>query len=538
LRLATSAQSKECDRLAIHEIGIDGKALMENAGRGAAVDLCGRLGPAPCRVLVLCGGGNNGGDGYVIARHLRISGHHVKVLLLSDPGRLSTDCAYNRSIVQRMTALDAAHAPCPLEWDAQYPYMQAMSVPDEQKMEGLEPLFNSADCLIDAMLGTGLKSEVAGIYYTAIGLVNGRKSPGPMVVSADMPSGLDADTGMPHGVALKADVTYTFGIPKAGLFLYPGRDFAGEVISVGIGMPTELVDRTGVPLMELFDRSLAGSILPMRTGNFHKGDAGHLLVLAGSQDKPGAALLACRAAMRAGGGLCTLASPTGVLSGLAASMSEVMGFALEAGPEGYLDISGEKLASLLSGKDALAIGPGIPTGPGTLALLLRILNRFEGTAVMDADGLNAVAGHFDEIKSTGCRKVFTPHPGELSRLLDKAVPEIQSDRIAAARECSKLYSVVTVLKGAGTVISDADGGRVTINPTGNPGMASGGMGDVLTGMIGAFCACGISAYDSARLGAYVHGLSADIKAKKGATASLVASDVIAGFVDAFALLES
>jgi NAD(P)H-hydrate epimerase len=522
MRLATVAQSREADRLAIEEIGIDGRVLMENAGRGAAIEIDRRLPARPARVAVLCGGGNNGGDGFVIARHLRIAGHHVKALLLSDPEKLSKDCATNCGIARKMAALDALPPHEAVKWTTGGPSIEVLDVPDEAAFGRATVLLFGAHCIVDAMLGTGLRSDVSGLFATAIDATNER-SEGRLIFAVDVPSGLDGDTGAPHGRAVRAHATATFGVPKIGLYAHPGRECAGEVVPVGIGMPGELLDRAGGPIYDLMDDSAARGLVPARSGNFHKGDAGHLLVVAGSRDKPGAAILACRAAVRAGAGLCTLGAPREVIDNLTASMFEVMGHPLAVGDE-VLSADASVIGAALEGKNAVAIGPGIPKGSGTTAFILHVLRSFRGTVVLDADALNLVAAVAEEVCAAPASKIMTPHPGEMARLLGSSTREVQADRLRAVTECAKKFGAVVVLKGAATVTADVHG-NATINPTGNPGMASGGMGDVLTGVAGAFAAAGMAPYDAARVAAYVHGLAADRAAKATGMTALAASDV-------------
>ena len=525
MRIATVAQSKETDRLAIEEIGIDGRVLMENAGRGAALELMRRLPHPPARIAVLCGGGNNGGDGFVIARHLRIAGHHVKALLLADPKKLTKDCAFNLAIARRMAALDAIPGRLADKWSAGGPSLEVIDAPDEKAFERWSVVLFGAHCIVDAMLGTGLTSDVRGVCAKAIETVNARAE-GRVIFAADIPSGLDGDTGHPRGAAVKARVTATFGVPKLGLYMHPGREYAGEVVAVGIGMPDSLIDRAGGPVYACMDEEMARAVVPRRTGNYHKGDAGHLLVVAGSRDKPGAALLACRAAVRSGAGLCTLGAPREVIDHLTAGLCETMGQPIPVDEDGYLP-DARLIDSLLEGKQAVAIGPGIPRGKGTARFIVEVLRRLEGTAVLDADALNLVAGHEKEVKAARCKVIFTPHPGEMARLLKRTTAAVQADRLGAATGCARRYGVVALLKGAATLVADP-AGDATVNPTGNPGMASGGMGDVLTGIVGALAAAGVGPYDAARTAAYIHGLSADrVGEHKGLTA-LNATDVIEG----------
>jgi NAD(P)H-hydrate epimerase len=502
--------------------------LMENAGANAARLIAGSFcGPGKTAVI-LCGAGNNGGDGFVVARHLYNAGHVAGAVLVGDEDRLTPVCRANFGIMLNIARERRADRRAFVFRFEEATGCIVDLVDGTHRLE-LSQVLCTHDCIVDALLGTGLRSDVTGAAAGVIDMINRRSSAVP-VWAIDVPSGLNSDTGIPNGGAVKATATVTLGVPKAGLYTDAGAACAGEVMIAGIGAPDQCAEGLSGRLFELFDKGMARALLPRRGIGFHKGDAGHLLVVAGSPDKPGAALLACRAAMRAGAGLCTLAAPLGALS---PELCEVMGTPLSLDDEGLCLTSERELGDLLAGKDAVAIGPGIPRGAGSLRLILSVLGSFKGPVVLDAEALNIIADHAGEVRMTGCQKVLTPHPGEMGRLLGISSSAVQGDRFAAASRCALAFGSAVLLKGARSVACPADSATFTINPTGNPGMASGGMGDVLTGVIGSLAAQGVPVFDCARLGAYIHGLAGDIAVGPLGESALIASDVIEALGAAF-----
>ncbi len=502
MELATAAEMREMDRRTIEDFGIPGRVLMETAARGAVSVLLKLFpGAASRRIGVMAGKGNNGGDGFVMARCLKQMGAEATVYLLARAQEISGDAAANLALLPKMG-------------------VPVTEIPDSDSFGRARPGMEWCDLWIDAILGTGLNSEVRGLYRDAILFLNEARGP---VFSVDVPSGLFSDTGAAP-LCVRADATATFGLPKIGQWVYPGASFRGVLEVVDIGIPRHVVEAVN-PRHFLADESWARGILKPRKPTAHKGDAGHLLVVAGSPGKTGAAFMASHAALRAGAGLVTLAAPTTVSGVLEGRVTEAMTEALPASSSGGLsEAAFEPVMRLLEGKRALALGPGMGTDPETVRLVRRLVVESPVPVVADADALNALAWDASLLKNARSAVILTPHPGEMSRLSGRSTAEIQADRIGSARAFSETHGVWLVLKGAHTVSASPDG-RAGIVASGNPGMASGGMGDVLTGVTGALLVQGYGPDEAATLGAYLHGLSADILAAGGSPVGYLASEV-------------
>jgi len=502
--VVTSDQMKELDRRTIQETGILGVVLMENAGRGTVEQiLCYFPNKKNRPVHVLCGRGNNGGDGFVIARYFLNYGAEVRAFLFSSTGRVQGDARVNMDAYIHMGG-------------------KIHVVEDEAGFDSIADELGRAGIIVDALLGTGLSSEVKGLYRSVIDQVNRLKD--VPVVSVDVPSGIDATTGKILGSAVKAWLTCTYGLPKIGLFTYPGRENAGELEVVDICIPRALVKDSGIKTFVQEEEDFV-DLLPKRSSDSHKGTYGHVLVVAGSPGKTGAASMAGHAAMRAGAGLVTLGVPAGLRSIVEEKTKEVMTESLPDFDDGYLGIDAwQSLSDILKGKNAAAVGPGLSDREETGKLVFKLVEEADVPLVIDADGLNLLAKNTDVLKKTGKVHVLTPHPGEMARLTGLSVTEVQEDRINTASSFSKEYGVVLVLKGASTVIAEP-GGKVFINPTGNPGMAGGGMGDVLAGFIAGLIAQGISSVDAARMAVFIHGANGDLIAENGAEIGILATDI-------------
>jgi NAD(P)H-hydrate epimerase len=489
--LLTAAETRAAEAEAERR-GLPPSILMENAGSAlaeAALELC-----APAaRFLVVAGPGNNGGDGYVAARKLHAAGRQVDVWRVADAARLKGDAARNHA------ALEQTGVPI---------HSNAATLP-------LRP----GDVVIDAVFGTGLTRAPDGDAADAIRNMMRWHGEGVRVLAVDLPSGLSSDTGRAFEPCVVADVTVTFGAEKLGLALEPGATLAGHIAVADIGL-AELRPSTW-----LLEPSDGPRFLPVRRSDTNKGTYGHLLVVAGSRGKSGAAALAGLAALRSGVGLCTVATPADALSDVQGHAPELMGVALPAaavlGPT-HLDA----LLAAAEGKDALVIGPGIPRGADTHLLLAELLARLDVPVLLDADGLNALAGHPEGLQRSRAPVVLTPHPGEMARLSGKSVAEVQADRIGTSRGLARALRAVVVLKGARTVVAEP-GGEIRVNPTGNPGMATGGTGDVLSGMVGAFLAQGLAPVDAASVGVLAHGLAGDAAVRHWGRLGLIASDLTA-----------
>jgi len=505
MQLVTAAEMREMDHQTIHSYGLPGRILMENAGRGAANALIRQFPGKACKCIgIVAGRGNNGGDGFVIARYLKGKGWPVAVYLLAKRSDVQgEDAAANLAL------LDPIDVP-------------VQEISDEASLSRHSENMRSHTLWVDAILGTGLRSDVSGLYAKAIELVNQSRRP---VFSVDIPSGLDSDTGRPLGTCVRADATATFGFAKCAHFLYPGAEFTGSLNIIDIGIPAHIAESVCPRQFRLTQDELSRSWLPRGT-DAHKGSAGHLLIIAGSPGKTGAAAMAAMSAMRSGAGLVTLGVPEGVHSVLEGQVLEAMTVPLPETADGVLDPTAlEAIRHLLQGKSCIAMGPGLGSPEVTGQLVRRIISESPAPIVVDADGLNGLDGHTDLLKEASTPLVLTPHPGEMARLSGQAVSDIQADRIGSARRFAEHHQNHLVLKGAGTVIAHPNG-DVYINSTGNSGMASGGMGDVLTGIIAGLITQGQSIEGAARTGVYLHGKAADFLAASRGQIGYLASDVM------------
>jgi hydroxyethylthiazole kinase-like uncharacterized protein yjeF len=504
MRLVRSSEMKEMDRLTIQDLGVPGVVLMENAARGAArIFLEHFVPPGNSRVVIVCGRGNNGGDGYVMARYLHQAGLQVTVMVLSELQKISGDALINLEIVRRMG-------------------LEIMEVPSEKEWAKCQKVISSCDFVIDGILGTGLNSGVEGFYGRVIRKINTLNKP---VTAIDIPSGLNADTGQIMGAAIKAALTVTFGFPKLGQLIFPGADLVGRLTRIDIGIPEEVSRRVPARYRVIEPQDFR-ELLHDKREDIHKGSRGHLLILAGSTGKTGAATLAALGALRAGAGLVTLGIPRSLNPILENKLTEAMTCPLPETEDGSLSLeAAEEIRDLLEGKTALAIGPGLSTHKETSALVRHVLATCPLPMVVDADALNALSAHHEVLTSCKGRAILTPHPGEMGRLAGLKNADVQADRVGVAEAFVKRHGCFLVLKGARTLIADPDG-RIHINPTGNAALSSGGTGDVLTGLMGGFLARGWPADKAAIVGAYSHGLAADRLAEEMGQAGILAGELL------------
>jgi NAD(P)H-hydrate epimerase len=492
------------DRYAIETWGIPSAVLMENAGRGLYRLMRSRYLAGRKRVTVLCGRGNNGGDGFVIARYALRDGFRTRALLLGRREDLKGDAALNMRLFASLGG-------------------EIIEVGDDT---GAVPMMLAhSNVVVDAIFGTGLSKDVEGRDGRVIEAVNGC---GKIIVAVDIPSGIDGLLGRPLGVAVMADHTYTFGYPKWGHFLQPGAFHRGKLTVIDISIPREAEERLGYE-GEIIDGPLLRRFLRRRVPWAHKGSYGHVAVLAGSPGKTGAAHMSSLAALKIGAGLVTLLVPASLNAIAEVKLTEVMTQPLEDGGSGYFLLSRfDEIMEFLADKDVLVLGPGLSQHPETMELVRRIYGAWDKPIVVDADGINAFQGYAEEIAAAGERAVFTPHPGELGRLIDSSPAAINADRVATAQRFAARFGINLVLKGAPTVIASA-GGALHANPTGNASLAKGGSGDILTGFIGGLASQGYSPVESALLGVYLHGYMADRWVEQGGTeADLLAGDLLPG----------
>ena len=520
MKIVTAAQMREVDRRAIEEQGIAGRVLMENAGKAVA-DLIRRVlaEPAGASAIIFGGKGNNGGDGFVVARHLAQWGMRARIILAGRAADIADDAAYHLKAA-REAGVPVEEVTEPLSsWPGR---------------DTLWATAQEADVLVDALLGTGVRGEVGGVIGELVDLINAARTRGRgFVVAVDVPSGIDSDTGAVCGRAVKADYTITMGLPKLGLVVGEGIAHSGQLTIADIGFPPGLIAQAGCEA-ELIERGWADSVLPPRRLDAHKGDFGRVAVIAGSVGMTGAAALCSMAALRVGAGLVTLGVPASLNDILEVKVTEVITRPLPETQARTLSLNAREAALVLAHEnDVVVMGPGLSRHEETVALVRDLVAAIERPLVLDADGLNALAGPkpgsktdaHSPLQERRAPTVCTPHPGEMGRLLGVMAAEVQRDRLGVARRAAADLGCVMVLKGARTVIADPDG-RARINPTGNPGMASGGTGDVLTGMIGGLLAQGLAPFDAAAAAVFFHGLAGDHAAQSRTECCLVAGDLL------------
>ncbi|HLG96223.1 MAG TPA: NAD(P)H-hydrate dehydratase [Bryobacteraceae bacterium] len=499
MKVLTAAQMREVDRRT-SELGVPSIVLMENAGHRVAEFLASQYAPlADHRIVVFCGKGNNGGDGMVVARqlHTRFHPRALHVVLAGDPGELRGDAAQN---FQMLNAVGCS------------------------VLREITPEMQNATIVIDALLGTGIHGPATGRSAELIRDINNGFALAD-VVAVDLPSGLDSDSGAVAGDAVHADRTVTFTAPKLCQVLSPACELVGELHVGPIGSPPDLYEKDSSIWLALSEPALFAHLFGKRAPESNKGTYGHVLVIAGGRGKTGAAAMAGIAALRAGTGLSTVASAASAITAIASHAPEIMTEPLAETGAGAISsrcIEDGSLHRILQGKNVVALGPGIGQDPETVELVRRAVTEIEQPTVVDADALNALAGH--EWRSKAPR-ILTPHPGEMARLTGQTVAAIQQDRIASARAFATQRGVHLVLKGYRTVIAAPDG-RVWINPTGSPAMASGGTGDVLTGLIAGLLAQFPDQIDAATLSAvWLHGRAGQLGAAELGEKPLIATDL-------------
>jgi hydroxyethylthiazole kinase-like uncharacterized protein yjeF len=463
---------------------------------------------------VVAGKGNNGGDGLVAARHLLNGGAEPAVLLLASKSEIRGDAALNLAAAEK-SGIDVVDASTDLCWKK-----QAMTLAH-------------ASIIIDALFGTGLQRPAEGLYARAIEDMNKARG---FRLAVDIPSGLSSDSFEIKGPAVRADLTVTLAAPKIAHVFPPSSELVGELVVADIGIPPFLL-QDKKHLLEMIDREAIRPHFAKRKRDGHKGTYGHLLVLAGSKGKTGAAVLAGKAALRMGAGLVTIGTAEAAVSGVARGMMELMTEPLPGTAEGTIAAAAVAAAEKIAkGKDAVVLGPGLTTHPGTAAFVQALIPRLKAPLLIDADGLNILADRLDLLKAAAGPVILTPHPGEFGRLTGLSVPDVLSRRLELAPRFAREHNVILVLKGFRTIVAAPDG-RVFVNPTGNPGMATGGSGDVLSGMIGAELVQSRDALAATLAAVYIHGLSGDRAAARLSEKALVAGDIIRFLPAAIKFLE-
>lgn len=501
--VVTAQEMQQLDRRTIEEFDIPAGTLMENAGLRVVEEIEGAWGSLKGKVVTIAAGkGNNGGDGLVVARLLHDQSARVSVFLLAPPDQLTGEARANLERFQKIQG--------------------RIHVLKEETIGDLERDLSQSDLIVDALFGTGLSSPVTGLGAKVIASINASGKP---VVAVDLPSGIHTDTGRVMGIAVKAAMTVSFALPKRGLLLYPGSDYTGRLKIADIGIPQALIRQIPATVDWITPSEIA-DLLKRRPMSAHKGSFGHVLVIAGSSGKGGAAVMASLSALRVGAGLVTLALPSGLEGTLPDRPNEIMTLPLpQTGDRSVGKAALEPLIKFSQDKTVAAIGPGLSTHPETAEVVRGLITQLTIPMVIDADGLNNLVGRLDLLKQARAPIVLTPHPGEMARLIGTSTAEVQSDRLGVAAEFVRRHPVTLVLKGARTIVA-SQSGAMTINSTGNPGMATAGTGDVLTGMIAGLIAQGHAPDRAACLGVYLHGLAGDLAAAEVGEVGLLAGDLI------------
>jgi hydroxyethylthiazole kinase-like uncharacterized protein yjeF len=499
MKIVTSRQMQQLDDMAIETYNIPGINLMEKAGENTVEAIIGKYGdPGGRHITILVGPGNNGGDGLVVARLLHLRGALPEVFLLVEEGRIKGDARTNYTRLQEY--------PVPIS-----------NLPGRHDTTALQKSLGRSWLIVDSLFGTGLARDITGYFADVVTAANAAPCP---VVAVDIPSGLCADSGRPLGICVRADLTVTFGLAKIGQVTYPGRKYVGELSIADIGIPAEAIEQLHIKT-ELLDETL-GALLPPRPADAHKGTFGHLLVIAGSVGKTGAAILCAQGGLRSGAGLVTLCVPHDLDTIFEISLWEAMTIPLSSSETFVTEQDYPYIEEALAGKNGVAVGPGLGTAESTSRLVKKLYRQARLPMIVDADGLNILAREPDLLSNPEYPRILTPHPGEMARLLGCSIADVQNNRLQTAQEFAAAHQVYVVLKGAATVVTAPDQ-RTAINPTGNSGMATGGMGDVLSGIIGGFLSQGLDAWNAACLGVYAHGLAGDRLAGKD-------SDYAGGFL--------
>ena len=521
MKILTASEMREVDRLTTERYGIPSLSLMENAGKSIADFMSARFRRLESRrIIVLCGKGNNGGDGFVTARHLADAGATPIVILVAAQDEMRGDAATNRDRWQKSGG-------------------EVRVVRTSSDWQTVKPSVNSADLIVDALLGTGVKGAVEGLLSEVIHEVN-RRERGRIVIAVDIPSGLPADV---DGAAsenrartkdsgddiVAANYTVTFTAPKAGMFLGNATASVGQLLVREIGSPPELVEEVGKGTVRWLETGEFSEFALPRKPDGNKGNYGHALIVAGSVGKSGAAVMASWAALRIGAGLVTAAVPEPVLPLVAVPNPEVMTEPLPATDTGSISLRAleyERFNGIVKGKSVIGIGPGLTTQTETVQFVRAVVGKYlDLPIVLDADGLNAFDGHAQQLKAARKMLAVTPHPGEMARLVGSDTKQIQSQRLEVARKAAAEWNAFVILKGHQTVIA-APNGDAWINSTGNAGMATGGTGDVLTGMLAGLVAQHGAGAAALCFGVYLHGLAGDIAYADSGQAPLMATDLI------------
>jgi len=496
VKISNVFEMRDLDRTAIDVFGIKAELLMENAGDATYSVISNEIGVTGKRFIVCCGIGNNGGDGFVIARKIHSNGGNVKVFVLGDRAKYKGAAKLNLNIVSKLGILIG----------------EVTSV-DSIKMD-----MAHADAIVDAIFGTGLMREVTGVYRDVIELIN---ASGKTVFSADIPSGISGDNGKVMGIAVRADYTVTFGLPKLGNILFPGNEFCGRLYVTHISFPPSIYDSNALNVEVNLPK-----ILPPRDRNAHKGSVGQVLFIAGAFGYFGAPYFSALSFLKAGGGYSRLAAPASIIPFVAAKGSEIVFLPQKETGAGSIALENkDALLDLAAKMDMVVLGPGLSLNEETQGLVRALVREIPRPILVDGDGITAVSADLKVLTDRKADTILTPHPGEMSRLTGLTVQEIDADKIKILQRTSTELNAAIVLKGGRTLIGFPQG-NVYVNMSGNPGMASAGSGDVLTGTVAAMFGLGLSLKDAVSKGVFIHGLAGDLAAKEKGEDGMTAQDIL------------
>jgi len=500
MRIVTNDEMKKIDGWAIKKLGIPGTVLMENAGRGCVNIVEEYFNLEGLRTLIICGTGNNGGDGFVIGRHLQNRNAMVKIILVGKGNQLKGDALLNYRLAKK----------------------SKIEIHESATIDSVRQLCDTYNpvVLVDALFGTGFKGAPKGMHHRIIEAINNTDA---FIFSVDIPSGINGDDGQFEKTCVIADATATMCLPKRGNFLYPGREFCGDLYIVDIGVPYNLIDHGFPRIVEFED---VNRLLPFRPPDGNKGTFGNILIIAGARGFSGAAAMAAISALKVGGGLVRLAAPKGIMDALESKLLEVVKVPLPQTDDETISPDAIRiLLQHLENTDVVLVGPGITTHPETAKFLYKFLPHVSVPVIIDADAINIIAQDIKFFKKIRTPFILTPHPGELSRLTKQTPQKINLKRVDLAPQLAKEYGGVLILKGAPTIIASPEG-EVYVNPTGNSGLASAGSGDVLVGMISGFLAQNLSPIEATTIAVFLHGLCAELAMDESNEYALTAGDLI------------
>ncbi len=505
MRIVSIEEMRKIDRLAIKGLGIPGVVLMENAGQSvvSAMEDFFEM-DSVIRITIVCGKGNNGGDGFVVARYLLNQDISVDVFIVSDSlSSVSQDAKKNLDILMGLGE-------------------KPLLIKDTRGLNNLKSSLNDADLVVDALFGTGFNGKIKGIASRVVKEINESEL---NIVAVDTPSGIDSNTGAVSGEAVRADLTVTMGLPKTGQLLYPARHYVGELYVADIGFPEQVIEEIQ-PAGTFVDREVLQRFIPWRSPNLHKGAFGRILIIAGSTGMTGAAVMSGTSALRAGAGLVYLAIPEHLNCIVEGKCTEVITIPVQQTDTGSISLKAyEQIMDEVKKVDVVAIGPGMSHDPETQKLVRKIVKTVDTPLLVDADGINALAGHTGILKKRKKPTIITPHPGEMARLTGKKIGVIESERIAVSQKYAAEWGVVLVLKGVPTIVAERDG-SFWLNPHVNSGLATAGSGDVLTGLIIGFLAQKTTPVAAAVSGVYIHSLAGELLRDTKGEHALIAGDLV------------